>query len=216
MGSLGQAEEPSWWRNDHIRLWAALAVSLSLHLVVIAFLVAFIPSSRISPGQWAGLPDATLTVSIAKPESRGQPVAHTFRQFASTQAPRDSKANFAARNPAQGGINSSRYNIGFPDIYFPTSELDVIPIIQRDIDLYPPELHSFKHGGGKAVLRLWIDETGHVTKAEPVNSDLPAIFAEVAARVFLQAGFLPGRKNGLAVKSRVETVLLYPSRDSNR
>lgn len=197
MGSLGQAEEPSWWRNDHIRLWAALAVSLSLHLVVIAFLVAFIPS-RISPGRWAGLPDATLMVSIAKPESRGQPVAHTFKQVASKQASYDSKTH-----------------IGFPDIYFPTSVLDVLPVIQRDVDLYPSELHSLKHGGGKAVLRLWIDETGRVAKAEPVSSDLPAIVAEVAARVFSQADFLPGRKNGFAVKSKVEVVLVYPPRDSS-
>ena len=97
--------------------------------------------------------------------------------------------------------------------YFLVSELDVIPKSQRDIDLYPPELRDSKHGGGKIVLSLWIDETGRVTKVEPVSSALPAIFAEVAARTFMQADFLPGRKNGLAVKSKVEAVLSYPSQN---
>lgn len=106
--------------------------------------------------------------------------------------------------------------MGFASIYFKTSELDVIPEIQRDIELYPPELHNLGHGDGKVVLRLWIDENGRVVKVEPVNSDLPPIFAEAAARIFMQAEFWPGRKNGSAVKSRVETVLFYPSSSSNQ
>ena len=98
--------------------------------------------------------------------------------------------------------------------YFQAAELDALPEIQHRIELYPDELRSTAHGGGKVVIRLWIDETGHVVKAEPVSSDLPAIFAEIAARTFLQASFLPGRKNGSAVKSKVGAVLFYPSRDS--
>jgi hypothetical protein len=44
-----------------------------------------------------------------------------------------------------------------------------------------------------------------------VNSDLSAIFAEAAARTFMQADFRPGWKSGFAVKPRVDTVLFYPS-----
>jgi len=124
-------------------------------------------------------------------------------------------AHIAAWNPAQDGMASSRH-IELPGLYFSTSELDVIPEIRRDIDLYPSELHNHEHHGGKIVLRLWIDEAGLVAKAEPVSSNLPAIFAEVATRAFMQANFLPGRKNGLAVKSKVEAVLFYPSHDSSR
>lgn len=107
----------------------------------------------------------------------------------------------------------SSQHIGLPDLYFSPPELDVIPKIQRDIDLYPPELNNLDHRGGKISLRLWIDETGHVAKVETVSSDLPAFFAEVAVRAFMQADFLPGRKNGLAVKSKVEAALFYPSRN---
>lgn len=182
---------------------------MSLHLAALAILGAFIHSNGNPYGRSAGLPDAQLTVSIVQPEKQKLPPVAPSRQPASMQASRNSNAHSAMQNSTQGGVSSPQ-SMGFAGIYFATPELDVIPEIQRDIDLYPPELHNLMHGGGKVVLRLWIDESGSVAKVEPVNSELPAIFAEAAARAFMQAEFRPGRKNGLAVKSRVETVLFYP------
>ena len=213
--SSGRAEEPLRCCNGHVRLSIAFAVSLSLHLAAAALLAAFVHSNGISSGRLAGLSDAPLIVSIAKPEKRSQSAVSPSKQFVSVQAPHNLNAHFATQNSAQGGIASSQY-IGLPGLYFSTSELDVIPKIRRDIDLYPSELHNSKHSGGKVILRLWIDEAGHVAKVEMASSDLPAVFAEVAARAFMQADFLPGRKNGLAVKSKVEAALFYPPRDSSR
>lgn len=99
-----------------------------------------------------------------------------------------------------------------PEHYFSASELDVIPRIQQNIELYPEELQHFKKGG-KVVISLWINETGRVEKAELVSSELPAIFSEVATHRFMQASFLPGKKNNLAVKSKVDAVLVFPSHD---
>lgn len=198
---------------SHIRWLIIFAVSLSLHLVAIALLVALVPSNGISSGRLAGLSNAPLMVSIVQPEKQNQPVVSPFKQPASVQVLNNLNTHFAVRNSAQGGMGSSQH-IGFPDLYFSPPELDVIPRIQHDIDLYPSELNNLNHRGGKISLRLWIDETGHVAKVETVSSDLPAFFAEVAVRTFMQADFLPGRKNGLAVKSKVEAALFYPSHNS--
>lgn len=198
-------------RRNLIRVSIAFAASLALHFIVIAFLAVFIPSSGTSSRQSAGLSGAPFIVSIVNQEKRSQPDTSPSRQPAPGQATRD--AYSAVQDMSRGGIASAR-NAGLPGVYYSTSELDAIPKIKRDVDLYPPELHNFRHGGGKVVLRLWIDETGRVERVEPTSSDLTGIFAEVAARTFMQARFLPGMKNGSAVKSGVEAVLFYPSRDS--
>lgn len=186
-----------------------------LHFAALAILGAFIHSNGSSLRRAAGLSDAPLTVSIAQPGKQRSSAVVPSGPLVSVQASRNSNVHSAMQDSVQVGMRSSQY-MGFASIYFKTSELDVIPEIQRDIELYPPELHNLGHGDGKVVLRLWIDENGRVVKIEPVNSDLPPIFAEAAARVFMQAEFRPGRKNGLAVKSRIDTVLFYPSRSSNQ
>ncbi len=208
-GSSGQTERYLRHRSDRLRLLIAFVASLFLHLAAIAFLIVFIPLNGVSAGQLAGFSNAPLIVNIAKPEKVRRPVASPSKQLASIQAPRNSNVQFATQSSAQDAIASSLY-IELPGLYFSTSELDTIPEIRHDIDLYPSELQNLVHSGGKVVLRLWINEAGHVEKVEQASSDLPAIYSEVATRVFMQANFLPGEKNGFAVKSKVEAVLLYP------
>lgn len=206
--SSGQPVKSLRHRSDHIRLLIAFVVSLSLHLAAIAFLIAFVPLDGVIAGRLGGFSNAPLIVNIAKPEKVRQPAVSPYKQPASLQAPRNSKAQFATQSFAQDAIA-----IALPGLYFSTSELDIIPEIRHDIDLYPSELQNLKHGGGKVVLRLWIDETGRVENVEPVSSDLPTDFTEVAALVFMQADFLPGKKKGFAVKSKVDAVLVYPKPD---
>lgn len=189
-----------------IRLLIGFVVSLSLHLIAFALLVAFIPANDVFTGRLTALPKASFVVTLANPEKSSR-----LTVSPSVQGTRN--ANEVTQNARKGGASPFLHTLQ-RERYFLTSDLDVIPKIQRDIDLQPSELRNFKHGGGKVVLRLWIDETGRVAKVEPVISDMPAIFSEVASRVFMQANFLPGRKNDLAVKSKVEAVLLYPNNGS--
>lgn len=187
----------------NMRLLAAFVASLSLHLIAFALLVFFIPATDFVAGGASALPKAQFIVAIATQEKLGLHTALPPAQF-------PKNANEVAGQNTRKGSASPPSFASPRERYFSVSELDAIPKSQRDIDLYPTELRNFKHGGGKIVFRLWIDETGRVTKVEPVSSGLPDIFAEVAARTFMQADFLPGRKNGLAVKSKVEAVLFYP------
>lgn len=190
----------------NMRLLAAFVASLSLHLIAFALLVVFIPAADFVAGGASALPKAQFIVAIETPEKSGLHTASPPAQF-------PQNANEVARQSTRKGSAPPSSFVLQRERYFSVSELDAIPKSQRDIDLYPTELRNFKHGSGKIVLRLWIDETGRVTKVEPVSSGLPDIFAEVAARTFMQADFLPGRKNGLAVKSKVEAVLSYPSQN---
>lgn len=206
--SSRQTEESLWRRNSRIRLLIAFAVSLSLHLVAFALLVYFIPANGITSERSTALLKAQLIVTIAKPEKTSRITVPPSGGY-----PRNT--NEATQSTRNGSTSPSSSAL-LPEHYFSTSELDVIPQIQRDIDLYPLELHNLMHSGGKVVLSLWIDETGRVTKVEPVNSELPAVFAEVSTRIFMQANFLPGRKNGSVVKSKVNAVLRYPSHDANQ
>lgn len=191
----------------NIRWLTAIAVSLSLHLAALALLSTFISSQGTPSARPTGVPDAPLIVRIENAKSGTLPAASSRQRLAQKAKP------LKAAPATNDDVPFPFPRTPFPR-YFQAAELDVLPEIQQRIELYPDELRSTVHGGGKVVIRLWIDETGHVVKAEPVSSDLPAIFVEIAARTFMQAGFLPGRKNNSAVKSRVEAVLFYPSRDS--
>jgi len=153
--------------------------------------------------------NARLTVTIAKPEIHIQPAVTPSKDLTS-EAPLNPEPSNVRHPPVNGMLPSPA--LVLPERYFSVSELDVIPRIQQDIDLYPEELQHIKKGG-KVVLSLWINETGRVEKVEWVSSELPAIFSEVATRNFMQARFLPGKKNNLAVKSRVDAVLVFPSHE---
>ena len=189
-----------------VSLLIALAVSLSLHLAAFIFLAGAAHSHKPPSGR---LNSARLTVTIAKPENNSLPVVSPSKEL-TAEAPGNTAPGNVAPPPGRGVFSSPA--IVLHEHYFSASELDVIPIIQQDIELYPEELQHYKQGG-KIVISLWINETGHVEKAERISSELPAIFSEVATRNFMQAHFLPGKKNNLAVKSRVEAVLVFPSHE---
>lgn len=186
-----------------VNLLAAFAVSLFLHIAVFALLNKAMHSNPTVSGRPGGSANAPLTVTIAKPEKHNQLAAIP-------EVPRK-PASDSGVHPLKNSVPSLPAAL-FHKRYFSASELDVIPRIRQDIELYPEELQRLKQGG-KVVLSLWIDETGHVEKVELVRSELPPIFAEVAMRSFTQASFIPGKKNNLAVKSKVEAVLVFPSHD---
>lgn len=183
----------------------AIAASLSLHLSAAALFAGFISSHHAHSSRLTAAP---LIVRIGKMEQPAVPPA-SFRRQSLQNGEFPEAVSSSGRTPS-----SSRFVLRTR--YFSAAELDVTPKIRREIELYPEELRGLAHDGGKTVLRLWIDETGRVLKAEPLSSGMPPVFTEAAARTFMQADFLPGMKDGLAVNSRVDAVLLYPPGDPNR
>jgi TonB family protein len=137
---------------------------------------------RISPVRLAlaaaasiGICAATATVSVAQSGSPGP--------RASTQAGARPAEAFSARN------------------YFQRAQLDARPyLVTRVAPEYPPGVPPT---GGKARIRLFINERGFVDHVAVVESTQPEKFGEAAASAFRTAQFEPGRRRGAAVKSQM-------------
>lgn len=123
------------------------------------------------------------------------------------------KSMHANNRVPTSSVADSSHNSGLAifSSYFSIKELDVAPEIMRDIDASSEELKKRPSDGGKVILRLWIDETGHIVRVEPLSSEMPPVYAETAVRAFMRAEFHPGIKNGNFVKSRINIVLFYPA-----
>lgn len=99
------------------------------------------------------------------------------------------------------------------DTYLPAARLDERPSVLVDIPIDPPELRQHPQGG-RLVLMLWIGSDGAVENVTVEENSLPAVFAESAVRGFLSAKFRPGRKDGVAVKTRMQVAVSYLPLDS--
>lgn len=189
--------------HSAVRWAAAIACSLSLHLAGVALLSHMMTGGGTGGGRARNAP---LVVNLEQQAPKAGPAA----------------TNGGPRNPAPAVPASSFASVfaggisPLPATYFPTSELDVMPEIQRNIDLNAEEMSQRLERGGSVQLTLWIDETGRVVKAEAVKlSGLPPIVGEAAIEAFLQATFRPGMRNGVAVKSRAKLmVVVSASADS--
>jgi len=188
------------------RCLVAIATSLMLHIVFFALLISFVFADgalnmgtrqtssglavNLTQSPRPELPSTQRTVS-------NSPTGDTFNQ----------SSRVGTSSSAATVISSS---------YFPVRELDVIPVIRREINIYPAEISTQQESSGKIIIGLWINESGHVVKSELLESDMPEIYGEIATHAFLQADFQPGMKNGNAVKSMVKVVLIYSSQSQDR
>ena len=64
-------------------------------------------------------------------------------------------------------------------------------------------------------LTLYIDENGAVRRVQVNSTELPAPFQEAARNAFLQARFVPGQRQGQAVKVRIDIEVSFDDRDTS-
>lgn len=183
-------------------LSAALLASVTLHAELLAILSAPLSGWKAEPVH--SEPSPTFKVRIAaprnaeaSPESRPDPTG-----YSSPTPP--------MRHSAPALRGSSRLGWG---TYLPAARLDERPAVLVDIPIDPPELRQHPQGG-RLVLTLWIGSDGAVENVTVEENSLPAVFAESAARGFLSAKFRPGRKDGVAVKTRMQVAVSYLPLDS--
>lgn len=192
--------------NNHKRALSAIIISLLLHFWVFSGLYGFVFSERVMQIN-RPQSDADFTVSLMQSASNEvQKVKHTVLKHEKS----------GAFHQATNAAKASSAAIALPDRYFSVRELDVIPAITRDVNVYPQEFNNLQGMAGKVVIGIWIDEAGHVIKYELVKSELPENYGEVVARAFSQAEFQPGLKNGIAVKSKVRVVVVYSTQKQAR
>jgi periplasmic protein TonB len=97
------------------------------------------------------------------------------------------------------------------DDYYPRTELTAGPAPTGTVQIEYP---AFDGEGDfySSELLLMIDETGVVSRVLLVGAPLPAPLEEAARSAFLRALFMPGERNGQAVKSRIRVEVVFDSR----
>jgi protein TonB len=165
------------------RLTAALALSLSAHLLVVWALEASLGASGTAlPGTFA---DEVLHVNVTGAEVMVAQASPTPpKGIAGTTAPRK-----AVR-------------------YVPASDLDVRPQVMTHVmPEYPKSLLSGIRG--RVVLDLYISITGAMDRVQVVSAKPPQRFDQAAVDAFSKARFTPGRKNGKPVPSRLRIEVSF-------
>jgi hypothetical protein len=127
------------------------------------------------------------TAPGAQLPSSGVPRAETNEPFSSTIAR-------GAHPPVRSGADAPDPN------YYDARDLDVYPQLATALDL--PRLSPTAEIDRGVLLRVQIDEHGAIERIDFVEADPPAK-VDVVRRAFMAVRFIPARRNGRAVKSRI-------------
>jgi len=182
----GLVRFPSFLRTPAAagRLRLALAVSALAHWA----LLATPPADTRRPGAAPPAIGAPMTLRFAPrpdslPQARAVTDAEGSHMPATTIAPPGADAPAVLRAP--------------DPTYYPARELDAYPQPARPLALDRPA------GAGSIRLQLLIDEHGVVNDVSLVEADAVGLLEETLRAALVAARFVPARKDGRDVKSRV-------------
>lgn len=219
------ADRPARLRN---RPAARLAVALVLSIVVHAVAMVAI---RARPPELAGGPSGPVITARLVPEAPGEKVPETApdppqpaqatipatpepmvepgRPAVEPAAPAKPAAAPQPPTPStqrEGGLEVPVFQ---DPTYYPARMLDEYPRPVADVPLRYPPRASRENVAGKVTLLLLIDDSGKLSEASVVSADPPGYFEEAAVAAFRDVTFVPGRRNGRAVRSRVLITVAY-------
>lgn len=205
--------------SSQARFAAALTLSVFVHLwLIAATTVEF--TRDMSPGVL--VPMTVIIEPLAVSSAEQEPLQPepgyfgeiAFRQTQGGSAPKqngivDAVVSADAPIPPPTAENETR-NSPAPVLprmmdatYYPAQELDTYPVLRHPISLaqFARELRENAHG--EVLVRLLIDEAGVVNEVSPAQAHSADDFEELARTIIANAQFLPARKDGRAVRSRV-------------
>lgn len=196
------------------RLGAALALSALLHLWLAAGLQVEVPLRGARPPAVgpivvrlevrADVDEATRAVEprhaetppLARRRSRAAPAP--VRE----SAPQPDTAVSETHPARTSGAARALPNVPDPT-YYSARELDAYPRPLAPLGFDHPERAGRGRVGGRLLLQLLIDELGAVKDVSVVEAEPAGYFDEAARSVLAAARFVPGMKDGRAVKSRL-------------
>jgi len=110
-----------------------------------------------------------------------------------------------ARAPESGAERD-----GAPDLNWYTGrDLDILPRPLAPIEPVFPISAQLREVSGKVTLALSIDAAGRVVDVSVVRAEPSGVFEDAALSAFRAASFAPGIRGGRAVRSRVQTVVVF-------
>lgn len=192
-------------RGEVTRLAPALLVSCLLHASIVAlpylgtrgtFVELRSPrtgspaSTALTASLTTPKPDKAPALDQPAPDDHSSDTPPLPNTSATKTAPTQTQADGAGLLPFPGPV------------YYTADQLTKRARAIAVKELETPEMQSIIVSG-KLTLKLWIDNQGQVEDVVVESSELPEIFAEVAAKAFKQSRFAPGERNG----QRVATVM---------
>lgn len=197
------------------RFALALAMSAIAHLFLIQSLIFDVPQ-RAARSMGA----ATITVRLEPPAGPVVPVPEP-PPVVPQDRPRAAAAD-GSRNVAPPGTGARLKQDTVAPLTLPQAP-DPTYYSARDLDIYPRpaaplDLDRFARGvtgglAGRFRLALLIDEDGVVKEIAVIEAEPPGRLQEDLRAALAATLFLPGRKDGRAVKSRVQlSVSFDPAR----
>lgn len=204
-GAIPQGEA----RNPR-RFAVALAASAAAHLFLAAMLALDAP--RSGAPQAMGPIHARLELdtgpamarALSLPDSDAPHATRKDKQHAPVAGKRERPAPSVERTPPAQDATASLAVPHIPDpTYYSAGELDAYPRPTSPLGFDYPERAAHGSIGGRLLVQLLIDEHGTVREVSVVEAEPAGYFEDAARSVLAAARFLPGMKDGRAVKSRL-------------
>lgn len=180
------------------RLLAGLAVSVSIHLVVMLAVrpvtVAYAPPQplRVEIQDVTPSADAASVTAVAQSEYSAPTTAAPAPAETGKPDPREQ-----ARNPRNGpdfGLATDRY--------YASNEVDVRAEPIGDTPLVYPQLAYQQRIAGKVLVSILINQFGDVDNVTVVKAEPQGVFEEAALNAARSVKFSPALRGGRAVKSK--------------
>jgi TonB family protein len=205
--------------SSQARLAGALILSAFVHLWLIAATTVDI-TGNMSSGV---LVPMTVTIEpLAASSAEQEPLRPESESFGDTavrqtqdgSAPKqnrivDAVASAGSHIPPPAAENETQ-DLQAPVLpqmmdatYYSAHELDTYPVLRQPISLAQVARELREEAHGEVLMRLLIDEAGVVNEVSPARAHSADDFEELARTIIANARFLPARKDGRAVRSRV-------------
>jgi Gram-negative bacterial TonB protein C-terminal len=173
------------------RIPVALGISLLLHLAAVALVERLPRGWQSGGGDWGQWSPGALQARLQ--------IADPVETLAPAPKARESRSPRRTTDLPAGVL-------ALPE-YLPAEELDERPLIRNAVNpQFPPDAPVSR---GIVVLELRINESGAVDEVVAQSAVPPGVFESAARAAFAPALFTPGRKDGVAVKSRVSIELRF-------
>lgn len=185
---------------DAVTLPACIVWSMMAHAVL---LLTITNAGDSGANVWGGSVRPALSVQLGELSDR--------RNSADLQTEKNGVPRLAHTSVAASrrGIKPEKLlPLVVPPHYFRPSELEERPQALAEINITYPEEKGIVRSGA-VILEVLINENGQADQINIESSDLPDSFQLNAAQSFHGAEFVPGKINGLPVKSRLRIEVSF-------
>jgi protein TonB len=201
-------------RSAEGRLAFAIALSAALHIVLIPFLA-------MRPGGSAILHSTPIQARLVRAESAPAPARRVPVPVPRALVPASPPAALSQPVSGQDDLDKPQPRVddagaatpglpAIPDlVHYAANDLDVYPQLQGALNADYPQPARAQGIAGTVTLLVLIDEAGRVTGTSVVDAVPEGLFDDSARQALSRAAFIPARREGRRVRSRILVSISY-------